>query len=106
MKEVCPTTTNLYKSRSPSLAQARRPSSKRAKIRNPEGQPQATTKGTNQRAGTPAPASRVLPPEDPPRRPPGSATVTHQGTKPPPAPKDQCFHTTFPIKNDLKMLKL
>ena len=62
VKEVCPTTINLYRSHSPSLAQAQRPSSERAKIKNPEGQPQAAAKGTNLQSVTPAPASRVIPP--------------------------------------------
>ena len=32
--------------------------------------------------------------------------AAHQETIPPADPKNQCFHATLPIKNDLKMLKI
>ena len=59
-------TANLYRSRRPSLAQAGRPSAQRAQMKAPEGQPQVGGKGTNQWAVTPAPASRIIPPDGPP----------------------------------------
>ena len=62
VRDVCPTTANLFRSRSPSVAQAWRPSGERAKTKAPEGEPQAGVKGPNQRAFTPAPASRFIPP--------------------------------------------
>ena len=106
MKEVCPTTANLYRSRSPSLAQglARRPSAEKAKMKAPKRQAKREGKGATQRAVTPAPASRVIPPDGP--------SAMHLVAQQPIrqtailAGKDQCFHATLPIKNDLKMFKL
>ena len=104
MKGVCLTKANLYKSRSPSVAQARRLSSERAKMKAQEGQAKTEGKGPSQRPATPAPASRVIPPD-------GPTTALLAAQVPTQRPvfltgKDQSFHATLPIKNDLKMLKL
>ena len=104
VKEVCPTTANLYKSRSPSVAQARRPSAEKAKMKAPKGQAKTESKGPTERAAIPAPASRVIPPDGP-----SAALLAAQIPIRQPSVltgKDQCFHATLPIKNDLKMLKL
>ena len=101
---VCVMTANLYKSRRPNVEQARRPSSERAKMRAPEGQAKTESKGPAQRPATLAPASGVIPPD-------GPSTALLAAEVPIQQPmvrtrKDQCFHATLPIKNNLKMLKL
>ena len=78
---------NIYGSRSSSLAWAWRPSSKRAKMRDPEGQ--ATQPGTNQHLFTPAPATRVIPRDDPPSALLATQPTAHQGTETPLDPKER-----------------
>ena len=101
MTEVGPTMNNVYGSCSSSLAWARRPSSERTKMRDPEEGTGASPKGTNQRSSTPALATQVIPRDDPPSALLAAQLTAYQGKKTPSDPKDQCFHATLPIKNNL-----
>ena len=66
VKGVCLTTANLYKSHSPSVAQARRPSSERAKMKAPEGQVKTESKEPSQppypRPQLPGSSRQMVPP--------------------------------------------
>ena len=70
----------------------------------PEVQPKSEGKGTTHGAVTPAPVSRVILSDGPPT----ALLAAQQPIRQPAtlARKDQCFHATLPIKNNLKMLKL
>ena len=105
--EVCPTTNNLYGSRGSSLNHSRRPSSKRAKTRTLDGQAQKMLHpGTNQCAGTPGPATRILPKDSGPTALLAFQPVGHRGATTATGSKNQCFHPRFPVQNDLKMLNV
>ena len=73
-------------------------------MKAPEGQTKTEGKGTSHRAVTTALVSQIIPPD-------GPSTALLAAQQPirqlaTLAGKDQCFHATLPIKNDLKRLKL
>ena len=76
-------------------------------MRTPDGQAQKTTHpGANQRAGTPGPATRILPKDDAASALLAFQTVGRWEATTSANPKNQCFHARFPVQNNLKMLKV